>query len=31
MAQAVLASEDMIEQNPEVIRKFVAATLKSAG
>ena len=29
MAQAVLASEDMIKQNPEVIRKFVAATLKS--
>lgn len=29
MAQAVLASEDMIKNNPEVIRKFVAATLKS--
>jgi len=29
MAQAVLASEDMIEKNPEVIRRFVAATLKS--
>lgn len=29
MAQAVLASEDMIKQNPDVVRKFVAATLKS--
>lgn len=29
MAQAVLASDDMIKQHPEVIRKFVAATLKS--
>lgn len=29
MAQAVLASEDMIRKHPEVIRKFVAATLKS--
>lgn len=29
MAQAVLASEDMIKQNPQVVRKFVAATLKA--
>lgn len=29
MAQAILASEDTIKNNPEVIRKFVAATLKS--
>lgn len=29
MAQAILASESMIKENPELIRKFVAATLKS--
>ncbi|WP_397474828.1 ABC transporter substrate-binding protein [Pusillimonas sp.] len=29
MAQAILTSEDMIKNNPDTIRKFVAATLKS--
>lgn len=29
MAQAVLASDDMIKNNPETIRKFVRATLKA--
>lgn len=29
MAQAILASDDMIQKDPELIRKFVAATLRS--
>lgn len=29
MAQAIMASEDMINQNPEAVRKFVGATLKA--
>jgi len=29
MAQAILASDDMIAKNPDLIRKFVAATLKA--